>query len=90
MGSSNGVFSMQSKSVVKIVLVAMFAATALSPALAAPHYTRMPKPCAKPELRCFADCGKDHWCKVYACSANQTVVLPVPCNETSGCLAPHC
>jgi hypothetical protein len=87
---------MRIKSVRKIVVagvlaVGSLAIASISPALAAKYYTHTPKPCAKPELRCIADCDKEHWCRVYACSANETIVLPFHCNEDSGlCFAPHC
>ena len=80
---------MLSKSVVKIMLAGVMAAVAMSPALAKSMHT--PKPCAKPQLRCYSDCGKDHMCRVYACSMNQTIVLPFPCDEKLGaCWEPHC
>jgi hypothetical protein len=76
------------KSVTKIALAGLMAVASMSPTLAA---KMTPKPCAKPELRCTAECGKDHWCKVYACSFNKTVLLPFPCNEQAGgCLQPRC
>lgn len=85
---------MLSKSVVaKIALAGAMALASMSPSLAAKRHVRMhtPRPCASPQLRCIADCDKFHWCKVYACSANETIVLPLPCNEESGlCFAPHC
>lgn len=38
-----------------------------------------------------SDCDKQHWCRIYACSAGETIVLSFHCNEDSGlCLAPHC
>lgn len=82
---------MLTKSIAKIALAALVALASMSPTLAAKRYTHMPNPCAKTQLRCYADCDKFHWCKVYACSANQTIMLPLPCNEQSGpCWAPHC
>jgi len=82
---------MLAQSLSKIGLAAVFAVASMSPTFAAQRYARAPNPCAKPELRCIADCDKFHWCKVYACSVNQTIVLPLPCNEQSGpCWAPHC
>jgi hypothetical protein len=81
---------MRTTSVTKIVLAFALAAASLSPALAANRYMH-PRPCANPQLRCFANCDKQHWCRVYACSANQTIMLPVPCNDKTGfCFAPHC
>jgi hypothetical protein len=75
------------KAFAKIILAAAIAAASMSPTFAA----MIPKPCASPLLRCTADCGKDHWCKVYACSFNKTVLMPFPCNEKAGgCLQPHC
>ena len=83
---------MLTRSVTKIVLAAVVALGSLSPAFAAKKRAmHAPVPCASPQLRCIADCDKSHWCRVYACSANQTVVLPLPCNEEAGlCFAPHC
>jgi hypothetical protein len=81
---------MFSKSVAKIVLAGVMAAVAMSPALAKSRHT--PKPCSNPQLRCYSDCGKDHTCRVYACSLNETIVLPFTCNEKLGgdCWEPHC
>jgi len=83
---------MLTTSITKVIALAgVIALASASPTLAAKRYTRMPNPCAKTQLRCYADCDKFHWCTVYACSANQTVKLPLPCNEQSGpCWAPHC
>jgi hypothetical protein len=83
---------MLTKSVlVKIALAGTMAMASMSPTLAAKRAMHTPRPCASPQLRCIADCDKFHWCRVYACSANETVVLPFPCNEDGGlCFAPHC
>jgi hypothetical protein len=76
------------ESVTKIALAGVIAVASMSPTLAA---KMTPKPCAKPELRCVADCGRDHWCRVYACSFNQTMLMPIPCNDQNGgCFAPRC
>lgn len=80
---------MLSRSVAKVVLASVMAAVAMSPALAKSMHT--PRPCAKPQLRCFSDCDKEHLCRVYACSLNETIVLPFRCNEKlGGCFEPHC
>jgi hypothetical protein len=82
---------MLTRSVVKIALAGAMALASMAPTFAAPRYMHTPKPCAKPQLRCIADCDKFHWCRVYACSMNQTIVLPLSCLEPSGtCFAPHC
>lgn len=74
-----------------VVLVGVIVTTSMSPASAAKWKQHTPMPCAKAELRCIADCDKDHWCHKYQCINNQTVLLPFACLETSGtCYAPHC
>ena len=79
---------MRKHSVAKIVLASLIAMASMSPSLAA---KMTPKPCAAPQLRCTGECDKDHWCKVYACTFNQTQLMPFPCNEKAGgCLQPHC
>jgi len=88
--------SMLTKSVAKFVLAGamlagVMAVASMSPTFAAKRHMHTPRPCATPQLRCIADCDKFHWCHVYACSANETIVLPLPCNEESGlCFAPRC
>jgi len=84
---------MRTKSVTKIVLAGIIALASVSPTLAMPmkHSARAPNPCAMPQLRCIADCDKSHWCQVYACSNNRTIVLPFHCGLDSGlCFAPRC
>lgn len=82
---------MFAKSLSKILLIGVTMAAIMSPALAAKHAMHTPRPCAKPQLRCIADCDKYHWCRVFACSNNKTILLPFPCGEDSGlCLLPHC
>ena len=79
------------KSVVTIALASVLAAASISPTLAARRAMHMPRPCATKELRCYTDCDKNHWCHVYACSANETIRLPFGCNSQNGaCFAPHC
>ncbi len=79
---------MLTKAFVKITLATAIAAAAMSPSFAA---KMTPRPCANPQLRCTGACNKDHWCKVYICSFNQTMESPFPCNEKAGgCLQPHC
>lgn len=79
---------MLTKSVAKIILAAAMAAAAVSPTFAK---MKMPDACARPELRCTSECGKDGWCKVYGCAFNKTVLLPFGCNEKAGgCLQKHC
>jgi hypothetical protein len=78
---------MLAKSVTKIVLAAALGVASMSPTFAA----KVPKPCANPQLRCTAECDKDHWCKVYLCSLNQTVLSPFHCNLKDGsCWQPRC
>jgi hypothetical protein len=82
---------MLTKSIMKIVLGGVLVAASISPTLAARRAMHTPRPCAAKELRCFTDCDKNHWCHVYACSFNQTVLLPFACNSQNGaCMAPHC
>jgi hypothetical protein len=79
---------MLAKAFAKITLAAAIAVASMSPTFAA---KMTPKPCANPQLRCTGACDKDHWCKVYLCSLNQTVQSPFPCNEKAGgCFQPHC
>ena len=90
----NGLGTMLTRSMKKVALAAIVAMASVSPTLAAKHHThhtaKMPNACTKPELRCTV-CDKDQWCRVYACSGGETVVLPLPCGENSGlCFAPHC
>ncbi len=76
------------KTVAKIIVAAAMATASMSPTFAA---MMTPKPCAAPQLRCTGECDKDHWCKVYLCSFNKTVLSPFPCNQKDGgCWQPHC
>lgn len=86
---------MHTRSIMKFVLAGALAVASMSPALAAKrhahHAPKVINACAQPTLRCVSDCDKDHWCHIYACSGNVTIVLPFTCAEDSGlCFAPHC
>jgi hypothetical protein len=84
---------MRGKSLTKILLAGIVAMASVTPSLAMhmKHATRAPNACAKTQLRCIADCDKSHWCHVYACSDNKTILLPFTCGEDSGlCFAPRC
>jgi hypothetical protein len=83
--------TMLMKSLAKIILAGVMAVASLSPIFAAGRSMHTPNACANPQLRCIADCDKEHWCRVYVCSLNQTTLMPLPCNQGAGlCWAQHC
>jgi hypothetical protein len=77
---------------IKIVLVGMFAAASLAPALATKHEKKLTGACAQSSGRCIADCDNLNWCAMYTCTNGRSTPVPFwRCFEPSGlCLAPHC
>lgn len=85
---------MRRNSILKIILAAALAATALVPAQAArgKAKVKMTGACAQTNGRCVSDCDAANWCTVYACINGKSTSMPFwRCYQPSGlCLAPHC